>query len=1121
MEKQEGSIQSEGVPERDRMEQALRISEEKYRFLFERSPAVNLIIGADGRIRDVTNPFAERLGYSNDEILGRQALEFVVAEQREKVATVLEMAFKGQDTPEMDVGIYAKDGSVHTIFFSPGQAMLKQEGQPTGVLFTGADITERKRAEKALSEREEQYRLLIERQREGLTIIDLEEQFVFCNPAGDEIFGVPRGGLVDRNVREFTTPETFELIRKQTEKRRSGESSSYEIEITRPNGEKRQLLTTATPWLDKDGRIVGALAIFRDETDRKRMEEEVRSLARFPAENPNPVLRLDKNGIVVATNEASRTLLPEWKPEIGQAAPKFWCDLASEVLSTGVSKNVDVESDGKFYSFFVKPTTEAGYVNLYGRDITERKRAEEALNEQYSTLEGIVNSSEAPIFSVDSQYRYTSFNAAHASVMKAIYGKNIELGRSLLDYMTVAEDREEAKRNLDRALAGERVVKEAYSGEETRSRLYFEVSNNPIVGKDGSIIGAAVFAKDITQRKRMGEELKQYSAGLERLVLERTTKLAASEKRFRELADLLPQIVFEIDENGSLQFMNRAAFAATGYAEEDFHRGLNAFHMFAPAEHDRATEGIQRIMTGETMGGHEFTALRRDGTTFPVIAYTAPVMRGGKAVGVRGIVVDITERKRMEEALRVSEERFRGIAERSIDGIFELDLEGRVTYVSPSVESALGYKPEEVIGTRMERYLSESEIPKIASNFAALMKGMDVLGLQGEMLRKDGTHVSAELNASPIFRDGRIVGVQGIVRDVTERRKMENALRESEERYRRLLESMSEHIAVLDSELRYVLANDALTRSVKIPREQLLGKKLTEIFPGIEKSAFFEAGQRVMKSRKPATLTDEYSFEDGQTRWFETHIYPVPEGIMYVATDITKRKQMEEALLKSQRLGAIGELAAMVGHDLRNPLTGIAGATYNLKRHLGKRIDIETREALKIIEQDIRYSDKIINDLLEYSREIHLEVRETTAKSITRDALAHLSVPRKIHLADSTKNQPRIMVDTEKMRRVFVNLIKNAVDAMPKGGTLRIASKKSDGNLEIVLADTGTGMTRETIDRLWSPLFTTKAKGMGLGLPIAKRLVEAHGGSIRVESKVGKGSAFTVTLPVRSKQRMD
>jgi signal transduction histidine kinase len=275
-----------------------------------------------------------------------------------------------------------------------------------------------------------------------------------------------------------------------------------------------------------------------------------------------------------------------------------------------------------------------------------------------------------------------------------------------------------------------------------------------------------------------------------------------------------------------------------------------------------------------------------------------------------------------------------------------------------------------------------------------------------------------------------------------------------------------------------------------------------------------------MKSRTSTSVFEAFRFEDGRTGWFETHIYPVPEGIMYAATDITERKQMDEALLKSRRLATIGELAAMVGHDLRNPLQGIAGATYNLKTHLGKRIDGETKEALEIIEQDIQHSDKIINDLLEYSREIHLDLRETDAKSITKDALAHAKIPAKIRLGDSTHNQPRIVVDVDKMRRVFLNVIMNAVDAMPKGGTLRITSKKIENNLEIIFADTGTGMTKEAIEKIWSPLFTTKAKGMGLGMPIAKRLVEAHEGSIRVESKLGEGSTFTVTLPIRPKEEV-
>jgi len=224
---------------------------------------------------------------------------------------------------------------------------------------------------------------------------------------------------------------------------------------------------------------------------------------------------------------------------------------------------------------------------------------------------------------------------------------------------------------------------------------------------------------------------------------------------------------------------------------------------------------------------------------------------------------------------------------------------------------------------------------------------------------------------------------------------------------------------------------------------------------------------------------------------------------------------MEEALLKSERLATIGELAAMVGHDLRNPLTGITGATYYLEKKERSRLSETGKEMLQLINEDIRRSDKIINDLLEYSKEIRLEPFQTDAKSTTETALKLVRIPKKIHVVNSAKREPKIELDVDKMRRVLVNLIRNAVDAMPEGGTLRIASRKSNGNLEISVTDTGAGMTSEVVKNLWNPLYTTKAKGIGLGLPIVKRFVEAHGGCISVETKVGKGSIFTVTLPIR------
>ena len=981
--------------------------------------------------------------------------------------------------------------------------------------------------------------------------------------------------LVGRNLSEFTTPETFELIRKQTERRRSGESSTYEVKIIRPDGGKRQLLATATPWMDKGGRIVGALAIFRDETDRQRMEEEIRSLARFPAENPNPVLRLDKNGIVLATNEASKTLLPEWKPEVGQAAPKFWRDLATEILSTGLSKSIDVESDGKFYSFFVKPITEAGYVNLYGRDITERKRTEKRMQISEERYRNLVENSKDSIVLVDMKGNivfgnratqeltgYTAEEGVGMNVrgitplrywprslemlLKARTGKPIPYfesvvrrkdgrlvpvesgGQAILHDgkvvglqiitrdMTERKRAEEALRRRAEELAAlqatvlditaqrdlqmllQMIVQRAtemlrgYSGgmylcDPERKELRLAVSHNPPRDYTGTVLkygeGAAgvvvetgkpliiddyrtwpgraaaydaqlftgvltvpmvwhsrvtgaiyvldnmetrrfteadqelltLFANHaaiavenarlLEQEKHHAEELARYSTSLEQLVLERTKKQAASERRFRELSDLLPQIVFEIDDNGNVQFMNRAAFTASGCTEEDFRRGLNAFQMFAPEDHDRAKQGIQRTMTGETIGGHEFTALRKDGTTFPVTVYTAPIMREGKAVGVRGIAIDITERKRMEEKLRAAREQLEHVVTSNPAVIYTgkplADYsDWHLTCISESVLTMLGFEPRDFVG-------------------------------------------------HPEFWD--------------------------------------RHVPPEDA--RYVLA--------EMP---LLWKK----------------GQHAFELR--------FLHKDGTYRWIRQEARVVrnadgkPTEVIGYWTDITERKRLEEALLKSQRLATIGELAAMVGHDLRNPLTGITGAAYYLKKKLGPKTNRKEKEMLQLIEQEIEHSDKIISDLLEYSKEIRLELTQTDTKSITRDALMSTKIPRGIHLVDSTKKEPTIELDADKMRRVLVNLIRNSVDAMPTGGTLRITSRKSNGNLELSIADTGVGMTKETEEKLWSTLFTTKAKGIGLGLPIAKRLVEAHGGRISVETKLGEGSTFTVKLPLKRRE---
>jgi signal transduction histidine kinase len=176
---------------------------------------------------------------------------------------------------------------------------------------------------------------------------------------------------------------------------------------------------------------------------------------------------------------------------------------------------------------------------------------------------------------------------------------------------------------------------------------------------------------------------------------------------------------------------------------------------------------------------------------------------------------------------------------------------------------------------------------------------------------------------------------------------------------------------------------------------------------------------------------------------------------------------------------------------------------------------------LELIEKDIQYSNKIITDLMEYSKEIKLELDENTPKAIITESLSLLQIPETVEIVDLTQTTPQIKMDINRIKRVFTNFIKNAIDAMPQGGKLTISSKLSENLVEFKFIDTGTGMTKEVLDKIWTPFFTTKAKGMGLGLAICRRIIDAHQGAVSVESTVGKGTIFTIILPIELKPKLE
>jgi PAS domain S-box-containing protein len=427
-------------------------------------------------------------------------------------------------------------------------------------------------------------------------------------------------------------------------------------------------------------------------------------------------------------------------------------------------------------------------------------------------------------------------------------------------------------------------------------------------------------------------------------------------------------------------------------------------------------------------------------------------------------------------------------------------------------------------------------------------KGPNQTNAELTFKRKDGSTFEGEISAS-IFSDCDGATKIGMaIRDITEHKKTEDALKESEEKYRYLFEHMLNGFAfckIITDEKEepvdfvYIEVNNAFEKLTGLKREEVVGKKVTEAIPRIKEDhpELFEIYGRVASSGKPERL--EVNFKPLNI-WLSISVYCPKKGFFAaVFESITEQKQNEdrlkeyskglefavdarsqelndtnERLAKVERFAAIGELAGMVGHDLRNPLTAIKNAVYYLDRKQGTSMDAKTKEMFKVINSSVEHADKIIGNLLEYSKEISLEIEEATPKSLIDYILLMIQIPSHIKVLDRTQDQPTMWVDSNKMERVFINLIKNAIDAMPEEGTLEIRSRQIDENVEFTFTDTGVGMSEQTKSKIFMPLFTTKAQGMGFGLAICKRIVEAHGGKIAVVSNLGKGTTFTVTLPM-------
>ena len=625
---------------------------------------------------------------------------------------------------------------------------------------------------------------------------------------------------------------------------------------------------------------------------------------------------------------------------------------------------------------------------------------------------------------------------------------------------------------------------------------------------------------------------------------------------FRAITDSSKDAVIFVDDKGKINYWNPSAERIFGYTRKET-IGKEIHSLVIPK--DECKEAKERIKasvkafaeTGSgyfTFGNVQVVGRCKEGREFPAELSLSPIKLDGKWNAV-GVVKDITERKKAEQLLRDAEQRYHTLFNQAPIGVLLVDPDnGAFVEFNDFAHRQFGYTRDEFEKLALSDIESDAVESEVKLQLSRLLKegGGE---FETEYCAKSGDRKNIIVTARVIKLAGKSF-LHCIYHDISEIRAVQKSLIESETQYRQLVELAQEGVWVLNTDFVTSFVNPRMAGMLGYSQSEMLGKS---IFTFIDQRVAHLAKDFLGKYTQGMDGNFEHEFirKDGTRIYAAIAASQIDDdngnfsGTLALVADITIRKEMENKLekysknlediveqktkqlreaqiqlVKSERLAAIGELAGMVGHDLRNPLSGIKNATYYLHKKNACQTSC-SREMLDIIDRCVSHSNKIINDLLEYSRELKLDKESKALGELFRDALLMVKVSDKIKINQLYDASYIVKLDSEKMKRVIINLIKNSIDAMPEGGEISIKSKISNDLLELYFSDTGLGIADDVLPKLFLPLFTTKAQGMGFGLAICKRIVDAHEGKIVVSTVKGEGTTFTITLPIETKRILE
>ena len=1086
------------VTERERAQEALRRSEERYRSIVELAPDSIITANTKGVVTSVNTVFTRLTGFSKDEIVGKYFTEVGTIRKRDlpKYLKIFATILRGK-TPKPFEAIWKhKNGTTHPTEIHV--TLVKKDDKIIGFEAVTRDITERKKAEEKIRESEERLRAIFASSPDSITVTDLHGNIMECNQATvdmlgfssmEELVGKSGFALVAKKEREKVKENLKKLLEQGSIK-----NGAY-IALAKDGREFPAELSSSV-IKDSSGKPTGFVSITRDITERKRAEEKIKNVAKFPSENPNPVLRIAKDGTILYANNAGQSLLSEWKHEIGQPALDYLRRSIANSVGSGLEEKIEIKYRDRIFSFVLTPITDADYVNVYGRDITEHKQMDEELKSSRERLNILFEFAPDAYYLNDLKGNFIDGNKAAEELTG--YNRSVLIGKSFLKLKLLPRSQipKAAKLLVKNALGKPTGPDELTLNRKDGTQVSAEIRTFPVKIKDQTLVLG--IARDISERKKAEQALRE------------------SEKKLRFLLENIPDFVITVDRNHKILMINRGVPGVT--VEQAI--GTKVYNYVDPAHHEIMRKSLEKVFRTGMPEKYEVLGMGPKGpNTVWYETRVSPNKIDDRVISVTLISSDISGRKKAEEALRESEEKWRSLVENAPNFIMVINLDSTIEYINRTVS---GFTKEETIGKSIYDFIEQKYHNVARETINQILKTGKPSKYETKVtVPQVGTYWYETL-VGPLERDSKIIGATLISTDITERKKREEAIRESQQKFERLFANNPEAADYLDPTFHIIDVNPRFEELFGYSLAEIKGKHINDVVvpeDKMEEAKILDkkAGERIVHydtvrkrrdgSLVPVSISAAPIIVDGKLM-----------GTVGLYKDISQLKKAEKALrgtmeelkMTNEKMRVVGRLTR---HDVRNKLSTVTGNIFLTKQKVSG--DREALTCLDDAESAVRQVERIFDFARTYEKLGVEELAYMNVKKSVREAVSLFADLHGVKLVNDCRGLT-VLADSL-LRQLFYNLIDNSLRYGERVNRIRVHYKEVGKNqLELVYEDDGVGISKAEKEKIFKEGY---GKGTGYGLYLIRKMCEVYGWVIKETGKHGKGAQFTITIPKMGENR--